>query len=118
MENQKLRKESYLETLPILKLAYSQLKGQKKRDFLGRLVLALGYRGQSLVNQTLNASRDTIRKGILEVRTGKPTEDKFSERGRKTLETLQPQSVRSIVELLDNTSQIDPKFRSERLYTN
>ena len=43
--------------------------------------------------------------------------DRFNERGRKRLEQTNPELVASIKEIVDNSSQIDPKFTSTRLYT-
>jgi len=106
-----------MEILPSIKTALSNLKGSGKRAFLGQLSLDLGWGGQSLVSKTLGVSRKTIAKGVLEIETGELIEDKFSERGRKPLEELNPDLIESIRTIIDGSSQIDPKFTSERLYT-
>lgn len=103
--------------LPSLELACSNLKGSSKRMFLGQLAIDIGYGGQSLVSKTLDVTRNTISKGIEEVKTGIAIEDKFYERGKKPLEKTHPKLIADIDKILDNASQIDPKFTSERLYT-
>jgi len=113
----KLNRKLYQELLPSLKRALKNLKGSKRREFIGQLALDIGYGGKSLVSKTLGVGRKTISKGIQEIETGEIIEDRFSERGRKPLEELSPLLISSIQEIVDGSSQIDPKFTSERLYT-
>ena len=113
----KITKESFTTLLPSLKLAGSNLKGSARRMFLGQLALDLGQGGKIMVSQTMGISRETLDKGIREVMSGTPQEDMFSERGRKPLEEINPELLKSIKEILDGASQTDPQFKSTRLYT-
>ena len=112
-----MNKDSYLSLVASLKIACSKLKGSPRRMFLGQLALDLGHGGHSLVAKTMNVSRTTIRKGITEIKTGRPIKDKFHERGKKGLEETNPELIEAIRKIIDNSSQIDPKFTSQRLYT-
>ena len=112
-----LTRSTYKDLLPSLKTAVSNLKGSAKRRFIGQLSLDLGWGGQSLVSKTLGVSRQTIAKGIVEIETGEIIKDNFAQRGRKPLEFHNPELLESIREIVDGSSQIDPKFTSERLYT-
>jgi len=113
----KVSKANYNILLPSLRIAYSSLKGSSRRQFLGQLVLDIGYGGQSLVSKTFKVGRDTIRKGILEIKSGTPIIDKFDERGRRKTEEDYPELAQSIRQIVDGSSQTDPKFTSTRLYT-
>ena len=112
-----LTRSNYEDLLPSLKIALSNLQGSSKRIFIGQLSLDLGWGGQSLVSTTLGVSRKTIAKGVVEIQTGKAIKDNFHERGRKRLEEHNPELLESIRKIVDGSSQIDPKFTSERLYT-
>jgi hypothetical protein len=112
-----ISKESYESFLPILESASDNLKGSKRRMFLGKLALSLGRGGRLLVSKTLKINRGTLNKGISEVENGEAIADRFSERGRKPLEEKMPELPADIKEIIDGASQIDPKFTSTRLYT-
>lgn len=103
--------------LPSLKLASSKLKGSARRMFLGQLALDYGKGGRVAISRSLEISRVTLNKGIREVTTGVVTEDKFSERGRKKLEDLNPKLIEDLKEIGDTSSQTDPQFKSTRLYS-
>jgi len=113
----KITKENLENFLPSLKIAASNLKGSARRMFLGQLALDYGRGGRSNISKQLEISRGTLNKGIQEVITGIIKQDKFSERGRKRLEELQPNLIKDIKEIGNNSSQTDPQFKSTRLYT-
>lgn len=112
-----VRKENFMALLPSLELACSFMSGQKRRLFLGQLAIDLGLGGQSLVSENLPISRETLRKGVRELKSGEIQEDKFSDRGRKPLEELNPKLLADIKDIVDKASQTDPQFKSTRLYT-
>lgn len=80
-------------------------------------VLELGYGGQSLAAQELGWDRKTIRKGIKELKSGITCVDNHSAKGRKKAEDHLPNLLEDIKNLVDSQSQIDPTFKSKRLYT-
>lgn len=92
--------------------------GSDKRIFLAQTAEAIGKGGQSIVARECHVSRDTIRKGREELRTGIPIKDNFHARGRKRIEEKQlPYLLSDIKEIVDGQSQTDPNFKTVRLFT-
>jgi hypothetical protein len=101
----------------LLKETAHQLKGAAKRKFIAQTVMALGYGGQSLAERELGWNRVTIGKGIKELTTGITCVDNYRGRGRYKAEEHLPNLLEDIKNLVDAQSQIDPSFKSQRLYT-
>jgi len=101
----------------LLKETACQLKGAEKRKFIAQTVLKLGNRGITIAELELGWNRITINKGIKELTTGITCVDNYSGRGRKKSEEHLPNLLEDIKNLVDPQSQIDPTFKSERLYT-
>jgi len=101
----------------LLKETARQLKGAAKRKFIALTVQKLGKTGIRLAELELGWNRITINKGIKELTTGITCVDNYSGRGRKKSEQHLPNLLSDIKNLVDAQSQIDPTFKSERLYT-
>lgn len=101
----------------LLKETAHQLKGAAKRRFIAQTVVALGHGGQSLAERELGWNRVTIGKGIKELNSGITCVDNYQGRGRKKAEEHLPTLLEDIKKLVDSQSQIDPTFKSQRLYT-
>jgi hypothetical protein len=101
----------------LLKETAHQLKGAAKRRFIAQTVVALGHGGQSLAERELGWNRVTIGKGIKELNSGITCVDNYQGRGRKKAESHLPTLLEDIKKLVDSQSQIDPSFKSQRLYT-
>ena len=101
----------------LLKETAHQLKGAAKRKVIAQTVMALGYGGQSLAERELGWNRVTIGKGIKELTTGITCVDNYRGRGRYKAEEHLPNLLEDIKNLVDAQSQIDPSFKSQRLYT-
>lgn len=101
----------------LLKETAQQLTGAAKRKFIAQTVVALGHGGQSLAERELGWNRVTIGKGIKELNTGLTCVDNYRGRGRKKAESHLPNLLEDIKKLVDSQSQIDPSFKSQRLYT-
>lgn len=101
----------------ILKETINMLKGSNKRIALAKVSEIIGVGGKSFVAQEFNVSRDTIRKGLYELKTGIQIEDLFSERGRKKVEAKLPNLINDIKDIVDSQSQTDPTFKTTRLFT-
>ncbi len=95
----------------------SQLKGAARRQFQAQVVMELGYGGQLLAQKELGWDRNTIRKGIQELTSGITCVDNYSQRGRWKAEEHFPNLLEDIKKLVDDQSQTDPSFKSQRLYT-
>jgi hypothetical protein len=100
-----------------LKETAQQLKGAARRKFIAQTVMALGEGGQSLAERELGWNRVTIGKGIKELSSGITCVDNYRARGRKKAEEHLPNLLEDIKTLVDEKSQIDPSFKSQRLYT-
>lgn len=94
-----------------------KLKGAFKRRFQAQTVLELGHGGSLLAQKELGWDRSTIKKGIKELKSGITCIDNYSARGRKRIEEKLPSLLLDIKSIVDSQSQIDPSFKSDRLYT-
>ena len=95
----------------------NKLTGSDKRIALAKTAEAIGKGGQSIVAKEFHVSRDTIRKGINELKTGVPIKDNFHARGRKKVEDKLPNLLQDIKGIVDGQSQTDPNFKTTRLFT-
>ena len=92
--------------------------GAKRREAAAEIAKEYGYGGQTFAAKELQMSRNTVRKGARELESGEPAEDRFDQRGRKKATEKHPEMESQIKVILDGQSQADPKFQTDRLYTN
>ena len=100
----------------IFKSGAEKLKGHARRIFMAEVVKELGKGGQRLAETEMGWNRVTIRKGMRELESGLICVDNFSARGRKKAEQHLPNLLEDIKEIVDSQSQIDPSFKTKRLY--
>lgn len=100
-----------------LKETAQTLKGHERRRFMAKTIEQLGSGGQRLAERELGWNRHVIRKGQREVNSGIICIDAFSSRGRKPTESRLPHLLEDIRAIVDSQSQIDPQFKTNRLYT-
>jgi hypothetical protein len=93
------------------------LKGHARRRFMAQIVKQLGPGGQRRAERELGWNRETIRKGLHELDSGRICLDNFTGRGRKRAEAHLPNLLTDIAAIVDSQSQADPQFRTQRLYT-
>jgi hypothetical protein len=93
------------------------LKGSERRLFMARTVKELGKGGQRRAQDLLGWDRTTIRKGMHELESGIICVDAFNARGRKRAEEHLPNLLVDLKAIVDSQSQVDPQFRTNRLYT-
>lgn len=93
------------------------LKGGARRLFMARTVKELGKGGQRRAERVLGWERKTIRKGMHELESGITCKDAFNLRGRKRTEEHLPNLLVDLQANVDSQSQVDPQFRTNRLYT-
>ena len=105
------------EMIPVLLDTARTLKGPQRRLFMAKTVKALGSGGQRWAQQDLGWGRETIRKGMHELRTGMTCLDAFHCRRRKPAEEHLPRLLDDIRAIADGQSQADPKFQTDRLFT-
>jgi hypothetical protein len=93
------------------------LKGHARRRFMAQTVKELGPGGQRRAERDLGWNRETIRKAVRELDSGRICLDNFAARGRKPAEYHLPNLLSDITAIVDSQSQADPQFRTNRLYT-
>ena len=93
------------------------MTGATRRLFMARTVKMFGRGGAQRAEKELNWNRGTIRKGEHELQSGFVCVDNFAARGRKRAEEHWPNLEQDIREIVGPQSQIDPSFKTERLYT-
>ncbi len=93
------------------------LKGHERRIYMAKVVRLLGPGGQRQAEKELGWNRGTIRKGSRELSSGLRCADAFSARGQKKIEEKLPHLCEDIKAIVDSQSQIDPSFKTQRLYT-
>ena len=103
--------------IPILIDTAKTLKGSQRRLFMAKTVAAMGRGGQIWAEASLGWNRETIRKGMHELRSGMTCVDAFSCRRRKPAEEHLPRLLDDIRSIADGQSQADPKFQTNRLFT-
>ncbi len=105
------------EMIPVLIDTAKALKGSQRRLFMAKTVAAMGRGGQVWAEARLGWNRETVRKGMHELRTGMTCLDAFHCRRRKPAEEHLPRLLDDIRAIADGQSQADPKFQTNRLYT-
>jgi len=103
--------------IPILIDAAKALKASQRRLFMAKTVSAMGRGGQVWAEAHLGWNRETIRKGMHELRTGMTCVDAFHCRRRKPAEEHLPGLLDDIRAIADGQSQADPRFQTNRLFT-
>src|SRR5215218_7932758 len=105
------------EMIPVLIDTAQTLKAGQRRLFMAKTVEAMGAGGQKWAEAHLGWNRQTIRKGMHELRSGMTCVDAFSCRRRKPAEEHLPRLLDDIRSIADGQSQADPKFQTNRLFT-
>ena len=105
------------EMIPVLIDTARTLKASQRRLFMARTVSAMGRGGQVWAEAHLRWNRETIRKGMHELRSGMTCVDAFHCRRRKPAEEHLPRLLDDIRSIADGQSQADPKFQTNRLFT-
>lgn len=97
--------------------AANNLTGSARRKFMAGIVASLGRGGLSYCANELGWDPKTMRKGCKELGSGKAFADRPTNPGRKRTEERLPTLLDDLKQLLDEQSQTDATFQSERLYT-
>jgi len=100
----------------VIKSASKDLKGSGLRRFMADIVRKLGRGGQRQAQRELGWSRDTIRKGEHELRTGIECVDGRCG-NRAGIDKRLPTLKADIQDVVECWSQTDPRFRTTRRYT-
>lgn len=93
------------------------LTGAPRRLYMARAVKMLGRGGMQRAENQLGWNRGTLRKGLHELESGLTCIDNTAARGRKRAEVLWPHLADDLRAIVEPNSQIDPSFKTQRLYT-
>jgi Rhodopirellula transposase DDE domain len=95
----------------------TRLSGYERRHFMAQIVETVFGGKPTHAEQQLGWNRTTLRKALAELAGGFCYLDRYSERGRKKAEERLPNLLADLRAIVDSQSQIDPTFRTQRLYT-
>lgn len=110
MEEKQAIKEVIIETA-------ANLSGYQRRHFMASIVKAACEGKPAKAEVEYGWNRVTLSKALEELEGEFCYIDRFYERGRKSAEEHLPDLLNDIKAIVDGASQIDPTFRSTRLYT-
>jgi hypothetical protein len=105
------------EMIPVLIDTARALRSSQRRLFMAQTVEAMGRGGQVWAEAHLGCNRETIRKGMHELRSGMTCVDAFHCRRRKPAEEHLPGLLDDIRSIADGQSPADPRFQPRRLFT-
>lgn len=104
--------------IDLLRLAARRLTGHDRRIFVAEVALRVCDGNARQAEEVFGWGRETVRKGLEELRTGTRIVDNFAARGRTRSEDRQPQLADDIRDLVEPKTQADPELKSTRRYTN
>jgi transposase len=102
----------------LLQLAARRLTGVKRRLFVAEVTLRLCDGHARRAERRFCWGRQTITKGLHELKTGIRCLENFQARGRPRLEEQNPQLAQDIGELAEPRTHADPELKSDRRYAN
>ena len=105
--------EPYVE---LLRLAAVKLTGHERRVFVAEVALRLCDGHARRAEEQFGWGRQTIRKGLQELKTGVAIQGNFKARARKRAEDLDPKLLADIRAVAE--PQTDPELKTTRRYLN
>ena len=102
----------------LLQRGAQRLKGHQRRLFLAEVTLGLCDGNARQAERRFGWGRETIDKGLHELRQGIRCLENFAARGRSRWEDLHPQLAADIRALVEPHTHADPELKSSRRYTN
>jgi hypothetical protein len=102
----------------LLQAAAARLTGHQRRLFLAEVALELCDGNARQAERRFGWGRDTVDKGLHELRQGIRCVENFAARGRPRREEKNPRLAEDIRAIVEPHTQADPELKSERRYTN
>jgi hypothetical protein len=102
----------------LLQAAAKRLRGHQRRLFLAEVTLQLCAGNVRQAERRFGWGRETINKGLQELRLGIRCLENFGARGRPRWEEEDPQRTADLRAIAEPHTQADPELLSERCYTN
>jgi Rhodopirellula transposase DDE domain len=95
-----------------------RLTGYQRRLFQAEVALELCGGSPRLAERRFGWGRDTVEKGLHELRSGMRCRENFAAKGRKRSEEKDPQLAADIRTIVEPHTYADPELKSARRYTN
>ena len=95
-----------------------RLTGYQRRLFQAEVATALCGGSPRLAERRFGWGRDTVEKGLHELRSGMRCRENFAAKGRKRSEEKDPQLAADIRAIVEPHSYADPELKSARRYSN
>ena len=102
----------------LLQRGARRLRGYQRRLFMAEVTLELCGGSTRRAERRFGWGRETIDKGLHELRQGMRCLENFAARGRPRWEDKNPQRAHDLRELVEPHTQADPELKSPRRYTN
>ena len=102
----------------LLQQGAKRLKGHERRLFMAEVSLELCGGNSRKTERRFGWGRETVDKGLHELRQGVRCLENFSARGRPRLEVKTPQLAEDIRAIVEPHTQADPELKSSRRYSN
>lgn len=102
----------------LLQQGANRLKGYERRLFMAEVTLELWDGNPRIAERRFGWGRETVAKGLHELRQGVRCLESFSARGRPRLEGKVPQLAQDIRAIVEPHTQADPELKSDRRYSN
>jgi transposase len=102
----------------LLRLAASRLTGHRRRLFVAEVTLQLCGGSARRAERRFHWGRETVTKGLHELRQGIRCLDNFQARGRPRWEDQHPQLAQDIRALAEPHTHADPELKSARRYAS
>ncbi len=102
----------------LLQRGAQRLTGHQRRLFLAEVTVELCGGNARQAERRFGWGRETIDKGLHELRQGMRCVENFAARGRPRWEDHDAQLARDIRELVEPHTQADPELKSSRRYSN
>jgi DDE family transposase len=102
----------------LLRSAAQRLKGFQRRLFMAEVTAELCGGSARQAERRFGWGRQTVDKGLHELRQGLRCLDNFAGRGRRASEQKNPQLAADIHAIVEPHTQADPELKSPRRYTN
>ena len=102
----------------LLRRGAKRLTGHQRRLFLAEVTVKLCGGNARHAERRFGWGRETVDKGLHELRQGIRCLENFAARGRSRWEDQNAQRAADLRELVEPRTQADPELKSARRYTN
>ena len=102
----------------LLQQGANRLKGHERRLFMAEVTLKLWDGNPRIAERRFGWGRETVAKGLHELRQGVRCLENFSAWGRPRWEVQNPQLAEDIRVLVEPHTQADPELKTNRRYSN